>query len=105
VSIVRDHMVEYIEPQLGRQSRQDVRFSGSFVMLFVRVVHNVMGVVWRERASVEEDCFEVGASNSGILNLGARKASTDQVRCLDAVVGRSNYGVSDATSHMGRACR
>lgn len=105
MSIVRDHMVEYIEPQLGRQSRQDVGFSGSFVMLFARVVHNVMGVVWRERASVEEDCLEVGASNSGILKLGARKASTDQVRCLDAVVGRSNYGVSDATSHMRRACR
>jgi hypothetical protein len=77
VSIVRDHMVEYIEPQFGRQSRQDVGFSRSFVMLFARVVHDVMGAAWRERASVGEDCLEVGALNSGILNLGARKASTD----------------------------
>jgi hypothetical protein len=79
VSIVRDHMVEYIEPQFGRQSRQDVSFSGSFVMLFASVVHNVMGAAWRERASVGKDCLEVGTSNSGILNLGAKKASTDQV--------------------------
>jgi hypothetical protein len=77
VSIVRDHMVEYIEPQFGRQSRQDMGFSRSFVMLFARVVHDVMGAAWRERASVGEDCLEVGALNSGILNLGARKASTD----------------------------
>ena len=77
MSIVRDHMVEYIEPQFGRQSRQDVGFSRSFVMLFARVVHDVMGAAWRERASVGEDCLEVCALNSGILNLGARKASTD----------------------------
>jgi hypothetical protein len=74
-------------------------------MLFASVVHNVMGAAWRERASVGKDCLEVGTSNSGILNLGAKKASTDQVRCLDAVVGRSNYRVSDATSHMRCACR
>ena len=62
MSIVRDHMVEYIEPQFGRQSRQDVSFSGSFVMLLASVVHNVMGAAWRERASVGEDCLEVGTS-------------------------------------------
>ncbi|KAH8643988.1 hypothetical protein IG631_01452 [Alternaria alternata] len=61
-------------------------------MLFARVVHDVMGAAWRERASVGEDCLEVGALNSGILNLGARKASTDQ--CSGADVGLSTPGDS-----------